>query len=93
MRFRRLSHSSHCGIRRYSKGRRGPHTSAPLIRKGPLKIGDLLKDGGLDETKLTPIAATWPPLYRDEVRKPMTDVHSPQEGPQRTGPSLPESEH
>ena len=30
-----------------------------LLRRGILRVGDLLKDGGLDEAKLAPIAATW----------------------------------
>ena len=30
-----------------------------LIRKGVLRVGDLLKDRGLDEAKLAPVAATW----------------------------------
>ena len=35
-----------------------------LIRKGMLKLADLLKDGLLDEAKLTPLAAALRPLYR-----------------------------
>ena len=61
-----------------------------LIRKGVLRIGDLLKEGGLDEAKLAPVAATWWNHYRTEVRNLMTHSHSPQEGPQRAGPVLPE---
>ena len=55
-----------------------------------LRIGDLLTDGGLDEAKLAPVAATWRNHYRTEVQKLMTHSHSPQVGPQRAGPVLPE---
>ena len=63
------------------------------IRKGVLKMADLMKSGVSDEAKLTPIAATWRLLYRDKVCRFMTCPHSPQGGPQRVGPSLPEVEH
>ena len=61
-----------------------------LIRRGVLQVGDLLKDGGLDEAKLATIAPTWRALYRDEVRRFMTHTHSPQEGSQSAGTMLPE---
>ena len=61
-----------------------------LIRRGVLQVGNLLKDGRVDEAKLAPVAATWRALHRDGVRRFMTYAHGPQEGPQRTGAMLPE---